>query len=160
MNPPKQAFALFFILFCNYSFGCSCIGKFKIRNEIAKHELIFSGKVLSKNEFPVEDSLSGIKLWNVEYEFEVKYIYKGEIVTDKVKVITGLGNGDCGFNFVLGKTYIVYSDFDDELISGEKRLRFVTTDICTRTQEYSAKEDKKIRRIVKRKCKDTSGNTA
>lgn len=33
-----------------------------------------------------------------------------------VEVVTGLGNGDCGFPFVVGERYLVYADEDGGLL--------------------------------------------
>ncbi len=56
----------------------------------------------------------------------------GEYVT----VFTGMGDGDCGFNFQIGKSYLVYAN--NETQDGEELLR---TNICTRTAEVTSDVD-------------------
>jgi hypothetical protein len=53
----------------------------------------------------------------------VSRLYLGD-AKDKVTILTGIGNGDCGVDFQTGKAYLVYAD----IISG-----YVFTSICTGT---------------------------
>jgi hypothetical protein len=55
---------------------------------------------------------------------EILHSYRGE-QRKPIRLSTGLGGGDCGFDFEVGKQYLVYA-FKDE--AGE-----LSTNICTRT---------------------------
>jgi 5-hydroxyisourate hydrolase-like protein (transthyretin family) len=68
--------------------------------------------------------------------FTVKETFSG-VEGASVQVSTGMGGGDCGFNFVKGATYLVYAYGAG---SGERRR--LSTGICTRTQlAFGATED-------------------
>lgn len=63
--------------------------------------------------------------------FEVLQIWKG-IENSQVMITTGLGGGDCGFDFQVGQEYLVYAS--KSTMYGEKTLVAV---ICSRTSEIS-----------------------
>src|SRR2546430_11315140 len=60
----------------------------------------------------------------MEVSFEVLRSYRG-VVAKHVKVRTGLGGGDCGFDFETSQKYLVFAYQDD---SGE-----LSTSICSST---------------------------
>lgn len=66
--------------------------------------------------------------------FSVREAFSG-VEGAEVEVSTGLGGGDCGFNFVQGSTYLVYA-------YGSAGGRRLGTGICTRTRPaFGASED-------------------
>jgi hypothetical protein len=60
------------------------------------------------------------------YEFRVEESLKGKL-TDNLEIFTGRGGGDCGYNFEIGKKYLVYAGSSQEKLG---------TSICTRTKPY------------------------
>lgn len=82
---------------------------------------VFSGKVIS-----FESTWSG----KMKATFEVETIWKGEI-GKKVKVTTGRGGGDCGFEFKVGEEYLVYAYGEDDL----------SANICSRTKGLNRADD-------------------
>lgn len=138
-----------FVLFAAFSlpvigvpvFGCSCVHPPPGANtaqQLAEwaargREAIFEGKVESVDlrwKF-VEARIGDLVPADIEREppemevsFEVLRPYRG--AEDKrVKVRTGLGGGDCGFDFETSKKYLVFAHQDD---SGE-----LSTGICSST---------------------------
>lgn len=148
----KKAFIFLFFYLPSITFACSCIGKSKINTEIKKTDILFSGKVISKKIFSVKIEYVPEEFYPKKVEYEVLVIkkYKGNILTDTLKIVTGIGNGDCGFNFLINHTYIIYGMYSKKkLESGETVDEFIETDICTRTRLYECLEDKKIVRYLK-----------
>jgi hypothetical protein len=61
--------------------------------------------------------------------FRIDEAFRG-VKTAEIEVRTGMGGGDCGYNFKLGERYLVYASFD--AANG-----FYGTSICTRTRPVS-----------------------
>jgi hypothetical protein len=93
-----------------------------------KSEAVFSGKVVEIIENP--------QVFHVIVKFKVQGSWK-QINTDEVRVFTGRGNGDCGYRFEVGESYLVYSYKYNESDLG--------TNICQRTMKLAnAAEDLKV----------------
>ena len=60
------------------------------------------------------------------FVFEVEGLFKGAL-SSEVAVLTGIGRGDCGYQFQVGEKYLVYA-------YGKNGLE---TNICTRTTNLS-----------------------
>lgn len=143
------AFACFFPL---NIWACSCIGEKTVKEEVSKSDVIFSGKIISKNIFTVNDDNlpSGLVLKKAEYIILVTKIYKGQTTSDTLKLITGVGSGDCGYEFAIGSEYIIYSVRSNKYFeSGNKVETFLYTDICTRTRRIDKKELRNIKRCLR-----------
>ncbi|HZF99857.1 MAG TPA: hypothetical protein VEY71_02595, partial [Chitinophagales bacterium] len=81
-------------------------------------------------------------------------LYKGELRTETVEVITGLGGGDCGFNFEKGKEYVIYADFKTQFSPlGNSTEKYLSTHTCKRTRlsdKNEIREIQKLRKPIKR----------
>lgn len=76
--------------------ACSCV-PYNITQEIENADMIFTGTVIRKpNTYPIYDS------------FKITEIFKGN-KTDSITIETGIGGGDCGMEFQIGQSYLVYS---------------------------------------------------
>lgn len=71
------------------------------------------------------------------YTIKVAYYYKGKNLQKIFKVRSGVGGGDCGYAFDVGKTYLIFA-------YQEKPNKFVTNH-CTRTRTI-----KKAKGIIKK----------
>lgn len=80
------------------AYACSCIMPGTPQEEMGNAEAVFSGRVLE-----IEETGYG---YNVT--LEVLEAWKG-VDGSTVQVHTGMGGGDCGFNFEEGKEYMVYA---------------------------------------------------
>lgn len=113
----KQLLVIFLILTSiQNSYACDCALS-SLKTEIERSAEIFQGKVLKKEKVN----------HNYIYQFEVKNVWKGTTEVKK-SIKTGLGGGDCGVNFEVGKSYIVFSN------NGK-------TNRCKRTAEISETND-------------------
>lgn len=141
------------LLFSNYSFCCTCIGKNSIKKELKYRDVIVIGKVISQTIYEEKDSLiTSLSLRKSVYQIVVIEKLKGEIKTDTISVFTGFGRGDCGVQFKIGEKYIIFANYENvHFNSGKKVENFLTTNSCTRTQQFKEKEFKKIKRRTKRK---------
>jgi hypothetical protein len=141
-----------FILFSTNIFACSCIGKSTVKGALSQSDVVFFGRILSVIFFTVvDDNLPSYYKFNqAEYLVLVKKIYKGDIVSDTLKVTTGLGHGDCGFKFSVGNEYIIYSSYSNKHFEDGRTVNpFLKTNICTRTMRYNKKELRKIKRVLR-----------
>jgi hypothetical protein len=144
---------IFFLCFSNLAFSCSCIGKSKRNAELKKSDVVFFGKILSKKIFTIKDEYVPEEFYLKKAEYTILAIknYKGKIERDTLKIITGIGHGDCGFDFSIGKSYIIYAMCSEKYFeSGEIVNKFLSTDICMRNMLYNKEEEEKIERYIKR----------
>jgi hypothetical protein len=86
------------------------------------------------DDTPPADSAAYVRCCGLDATLLVTASWKGVRPSERVHVLTGRGQGDCGFDFRVGVEYLVYAR---RLPSGE-----FLTDICTRTKPaVDAKED-------------------
>lgn len=84
----------------------------------------------------------------MKVECKVNKVFKGKLKSKKVMtIITGLGNGDCGFIFSKGKNYLIFATKDSTHSKYIKGYDY--TDACTRTSEYNNVENDKIENYLK-----------
>lgn len=103
-------------------FACSCLARDEsnlvgqtVSENFRQATAIFTGRVLQvnrKNNQP-----------NVTVKLAVQKRWKGKI-SNEIKIVTAADSAACGFNFEVGKTYLVYASETDGKLS---------TDICSRT---------------------------
>ena len=124
-------------------FGCTCSASpkdVKTASELSartKVDAIFEGKVESvKLRWKLKEAQIGdvIPTTTTDLDqngpvilvsFQILHSYRGD-QRKTTRLVTGLGGGDCGFDFEVGRQYLVYA-FRDE--AGE-----LSTNICTRTK--------------------------
>ena len=82
------------------SYACKCFNATFLQ-EVSRSDQIFIGTVLKKTSAD-----------KVYYLFSISQIFKGD-KTDTLTIRTGFGGPDCGMNFEIGKTYIVYSSYKE-----------------------------------------------
>lgn len=123
-------FALFIPVF-NYSpitsYACSCAEPYPVKEELERSSAVFSGKVVgiidkNKSKF-IQSSADPIAV-----RFEVEESWKGLSQT-QIIVYTERDSSSCGYEFDLGKEYLVYA----REVDGELRVSF-----CSRTALLSA----------------------
>lgn len=120
-----------------------------------KHaDAVFAGKVIAAEQFRITfkegPPAFDVPIYVMRYTLQVEREFKGRMVADQVIVYTGMGNGDCGFQFKLNERYIVYGDRDDvraDRYMADKQLYgrgIYWTGICTRTRLYDEEEVKQL----------------
>ncbi|RDC65586.1 hypothetical protein AHMF7616_04216 [Adhaeribacter pallidiroseus] len=139
-------------------------------------DAVVKGTAISVSDYNYYDtaglSLTGLKFDPKVYSYMIRKYkayriavtkkFKPELLLpDTITVITGQGGGDCGFEFEIGKEYIVYGDkWTEREIEVSKRKRrtkiklkevarenVLRTDICSLTQEVNVTELKKLESI-------------
>ncbi|HEX8247007.1 MAG TPA: hypothetical protein VF599_02390 [Pyrinomonadaceae bacterium] len=120
--------------------ACSCLAlpaettlNQAVRKAYKDSNAIFSGKVLAIAKNPN----SGF----VIVKFKVDKSWKGKI-SSILSVKTGIGGGDCGYQFEIGKKYLVYTHGDNAADLG--------VSICSRTALLEANTDTAILSKIKR----------
>lgn len=83
------------------SYACQC-RNMTFHEEVFSVKNIFVGTVLDRQPIPGKD---------VSYLFSISQNFKGDL-PDTININTGFGGPDCGMNFEIGKTYIVFSNLN------------------------------------------------
>lgn len=144
---PIFFFAFFTVLNASGVIACSCVllGNESIESQIrgayTNSTAVFVGQVAEVIEKPdtyiIEVRFKNVKSWKNEFK-------------DTVSITTGRGGGDCGYEFEVGKRYLVYANGD------KNNLR---TNICTRTSAFESNKDvaflNKIKKVKKLKIKSS-----
>ncbi|MCC5944440.1 MAG: hypothetical protein JJT94_05850 [Bernardetiaceae bacterium] len=158
-------------------FACSCPEQRTTEEEVKHADAIVVGIVLNKqfitlNDstickiFPHDTTMRKSLMRNMtiaRYDFLVQEIYKGKITTDTLKVYTGIGGGDCGVRFQIGKKYIIYGENETYFRHINSNFKFPKeknafwTYNCLRTTTYYQNEITEIEKFAqkqKRKIPD------
>jgi hypothetical protein len=144
-------------------FSCTCVGEENITSGIKNSDIIISGVVISKQIFTIKDTInkfgsSSQPIYDIfedtriKYEIMVETVFKGKQIKNNISIITGDGNGDCGYNFKVGEKYIVYANLKNKLATEEPiRERFYYTNVCKRTKTINQNEIDQLLRYKKYK---------
>lgn len=125
---------LILVTFAREGGACTCNGKVPPLQELDDSELVITGEV-------VEKIAIGEPYYPESYDVRVriKKIIKDKSLKNKVGetvvVHTGSGNGDCGFRFESGRSYLVYA-YESQGV--------LTTDGCTRTKRLDKAGDEVV----------------
>ncbi len=148
----KIIFTIFFFAFITVlsvinALACSCVPQEsesiekQVKEAYTNSTAVFVGEVVEVIEKP--------DTFNTEVKFKNVKSWKNEF-KDTVSITTGRGGGDCGYEFEVGKKYLVYADGDKNKLS---------TNICTRTSAFESNKDvaflNKIKKIKKSKIKSS-----
>ncbi len=151
-------FCILILLFSTKAGACDCEQKHPLTASVKEAAIIFKGKVVDVIYTRIiKDSLDIINPDSVSYQkspfryaayvyrFKVARLYKGK-GNHSVEVISALSSGECGYPFKKGKTYIVYAENGKALDKEGRIIKTITTTSCTRTNFYSAAEERLIKR--------------
>ncbi len=148
----KTSTFLILFLMSFYSFACTCIGKLTLKESFKQSDVIFWGKVKSKKLISIKNPEVSFTVNYYKVSFEVKEIFKGKVKEDIITILTGIGGGDCGYHFQIGKDYVVYARHEkvyNQTIHRGSVAKFLFTNICTRTTYKTEEEIKKIKAFKK-----------
>ncbi len=101
------------------------------------------------------------KMIIARYDLLVQDIYKGKITNDTLTIYTGLGGGDCGIRFEIGKKYIVYGEKETYFGQVNNNFNFpkakntIWTYNCMRTTFYFHDEITEIEKFAKKQTRKT-----
>ncbi len=156
--------------------ACSCIGQRTVEEEVKHADAVFVGTVLSKQlitltdstmlkMFPKDTTMRNSlmsKMTIARYDLLVQDIYKGKITRDTLTIYTGLGGGDCGIRFEIGKKYIVYGENETYFGQVNNDFKFPKTKNtfwtynCLRTTSYYQDEITEIEKFAKKRKRKTN----
>lgn len=155
MNKPARLFfaLLFVALFhflSNQASACSCrFGGGAPCAEYWRTDAVFTGRVIGGSKVTID--AEPYKQEMLAVRFVVEQSFRGGVEEIETEVLTGMGGGDCGYEFKLGERYMVYA------FRGEKDRKLYTS-ICSRTRPLSkAVEDLAFVRALAGR-RDTAGN--
>lgn len=92
------------------AYACTCVANMPIEQKVIANEIIFSGKLVEKNENPN----------NKEFIFEIDKLWKNHsdkilLEQKNITVFTSLQGSSCGTDFTVGLNYLVYSNMKGKL---------------------------------------------
>ncbi len=99
---------LWFFTNTQQALACSCVHPDPPLNELARSAAVFSGKVIQVREFHDPNSTTISSTDPTTVVFEVETIWKGPSY-ETMYFTTRRSEASCGFTFVEGEEYIVYS---------------------------------------------------
>jgi hypothetical protein len=103
--------------------ACMCFSPDSLKQALDKSEVAFSGKVVSINDQTEDLSKRlGMRLGRLVV-FEVSSVWKGQ-VPHQVEVAAGWADGDCGYEFTIGREYIVFG-------GNTWRPSYISTGLCS-----------------------------
>jgi hypothetical protein len=138
--------------------ACSCVGTSTVASELKRSDFVVVGRITARTRISAATFLKGVKdlpsfsandtsffFYRYKYTVEVEEVYKGNQQEKVVEIFTGAGGGDCGIEFLVGSTYIIYARLQRTFVAnlGGKELEtnpFLTTDVCTRTTRKNETE--------------------
>jgi hypothetical protein len=143
----KRIIAVFCAIACIEAEACTCESDRTPEIAFGHSKAVFVGRVVRVE--PVREKKDSL-FKRVECVLEIMDSMKGENLAFSsgsrryFRVHTGIGGGDCGFSFEVGRAYLVYA-------YGEAELQ---TDICTPTKAFRSEaisELEVLRRLSKQK---------
>lgn len=155
LNKKTSIIILILFSFFSEAYSCGCVGGIPdLKTSLKSSKSIFAGKILSKKAVIVDTLLSLTHyLYNYEYIVEVQQKIKGCSLPKTIKVYSGMGNGDCGYLFEIGKSYVIHADREKlETYDGKISEKVYSTHICKRPQGYNTEEYEALCAIMRKKA--------
>jgi len=153
----KRIILILLLLFVSTatSLACTCIGmkesiRKKIETAYSRSDIIFTGKILSKETKTHEEYTSSAD--PVIYKIEIINLIKGKFQKGTIEVVSERSGASCGYLFELGKSYLIYSTKSTHFSELTKNQSDYYTGLCNRNKELR-KTRKKELRILKRLSK-------
>ena len=112
--------------------ACSCVMPGTPEQEMANADAVFTARVVSTEQ--AEQRSGDFRLQRMKVELALDDVWKGCEEGERAILWTGLGGGDCGFQFEPGERYLVYAYESDD---GEQ----LTTSICSRTRPLAQADE-------------------
>ena len=129
-------------LWTNALLACSCVNVIVDTSIVVKHTpTIVKGVIIEQRS--VNDTIQladySYVVKDKHYTMIVSRVFAGsKSTTDTLTIVSRAEGGTCGYEFILGNEYIVFStDYSEE---------FIRTDICTLTSEYYWSFEERIKK--------------
>lgn len=163
----KKIFPLFSLYFLTItSWACSCAGKPDLKKSIEGSAIVVSAVVLSET---IEADLQQFSVIegdtnDIDYKFnnypskvvrlKVTKVFKGQVSSDTITVITAPDGAACGVHFQTGKQYIIYGQAEVNASANAKRKAINNnvywTHLCTRTGQWKKEEESEIKKLIRK----------
>lgn len=161
-------FLIVLIFHQNNVLACDC-GKGSIQYGIENNYLVVEGNIISKENFNFNDSSRYFQApddtdYNnpkyipktiAKYKLVVKKLFKGEIFNDTIVLFSALSVNNCGFEFEVGKRYIVYANKIKPIKVGNRfyspfqvNINEFSTSRCSRNCLYEQNEIDEIKNYI------------
>jgi len=115
----------------------------KVKTEFLSSDVIFTGTVLSRKE--VSNTSRKVFGSPVMFTFKISEMIKGKLQHAQIEILTNSDGASCGYDFEVGKTYLVYSRQSDYYTHVTKSKSDLTTGLCTRNQKLKDTRKKELR---------------
>ena len=102
--------------------SCSCGPRPAVQEAFAEADAVFAGRCISAKLLSERDK--DFPFERCQFIFEVTRTWKGAAEKKQITVETGVGGGDCGYQFTIGASYILYCNDANGVLA---------TGICSRT---------------------------
>lgn len=113
--------------------ACSCAESGPPCQSFWTADAVFSASVISKSMTTVDSDVDlKRKEQQVAVRLLVEDVFRGSLGGNDVEILTGMGGGDCGYNFEKGRKYLVYAY--------EHKGKLYAS-ICSRTRLLSEAKD-------------------
>jgi hypothetical protein len=111
--------------------ACSCMGAPSPQEALRDSHAAFTGRVVDVQTIVLDYGKNKVDMREVTLEAAI--VWKGEVAKQQ-KVITAVKGGECGYNFTMGHSYIVYARLSGDalvtgLCSGTKPLERAENDL-------------------------------
>ena len=159
---------LFFHFITVTIFACSCAGKPAVKASVESSAIVVSAVVLSQtittdlnSVSTIEgdtNNLTGIYEWPYRIvKLKINTVYKGQVSSDTLVIITATSGASCGVEFETGKQYIIYGK--EQYIVNDKPLfkrkpinnNVYWTSLCSRTCRWNKEEEFAIKKLISKK---------
>lgn len=119
-------FGIFMLLFSvtKNAMSCSCGEPPPLTKEFNITSAIFVGKIIKGEAIKIDDTYMDRK-----FTVEISKVIKGKL-KDTVEIYTSIDCGACGYDFIIGRNYLIYAWNNEE----ENKL---IVNLCSRTKEQS-----------------------
>jgi hypothetical protein len=111
---------------------CLCGAPRTSKESLARADAVFTGQVVSIQEVTPAQANHTNRWARMKVTISVSKVWKGEIPA-RVEVYTGLSTNECGYPFVRGSNYLVYTD---RVVEEGVRTAKLSTTVCDRTRPY------------------------
>jgi len=159
---------ILFQLWTTTVFCCSCEGESTVKESIDGSNIVVSAVVISQTITDDLKQFAIIQGDTTDFMYKLlKYpsrvvklktitLYKGQVSSDTITIITPPHGASCGVYFEIGKQYIIYGTTQDEINHSQKFVRKSTnnniywTNSCTRTTPSYKDEEAEILKLTKK----------
>ena len=149
----KRTILLIFIFITSITniFACTCavlnesLSK-KVQKSFNQSDLILIGKVIDKELKYNENEKYQSSADPTIYKFEVTKIIKGELKKEIIEIASERSEISCGYEFEIGKSYLVYARKSSHFSSLTKNEFDFVTSLCSRNQKLSKVKKEELKK--------------